>query len=64
MDNKWTLRNVSEDARAMVVEVHEVTGIPYGRLVTEAIERWYDGLPEEQPRPAIRGSLSAEESTA
>ena len=45
MDDKWTIRRVSEDARAMIEEVHGITGISYGRLVSEAIRVWFDRLP-------------------
>lgn len=61
-ENRWTIRNVTKDARAMVEEVHSLTGIPYGRLVTEAIEVWYDELPEENPYPAFRKQLDGNQS--
>ncbi len=51
---KWTIRNVTDDARAMADEVHEATGIPYGRLISEAITCWYQELPEENPCPSFR----------
>lgn len=54
VDMRWTIRNVTDDARAMIDEVHEVTGIPYGRLLTEAINQWYQELPDEDPRPSFR----------
>ena len=54
MDNKWTVRAVSEDARTMIEEVHEVTGIPMGRLVSDAIETWYAELDEVDPIPPQR----------
>ncbi len=54
MDNKWTIRSVTEDARTMIEEVHEVTGIPMGRLVSDAIETWYAELDEVDPIPPIR----------
>ena len=47
MVDRWTIRQVSDDARTMVEEVHELTGIPYGRLVTEAIRVWFDQLLDE-----------------
>jgi len=49
MDSRWTIRNVSEEARIMIDEVHEATGIPYGRLLTLAIQRWHAQLPEDRP---------------
>ena len=54
MDNKWTIRGVSEDARAMIDEVHDLTGIPMGRLVSEAIAEWYAQLDEVDPMPPVR----------
>jgi hypothetical protein len=42
MDNRWTIRRVSGEARKQIEELHMLTGIPYGRLVSEAIEVWYN----------------------
>ena len=42
MDNRWTIRRVSGEARKQVEELHMMTGIPYGRLVSEAITVWYN----------------------
>ena len=42
MDNRWTIRRVSGKARKQVEELHMMTGIPYGRLVSEAIGVWYN----------------------
>lgn len=61
-ENRWTIRNVTKDARAMVDEVHDLTGIPYGRLLTDAIEAWYDELPEENPYPAFRKQFDEDHS--
>ena len=44
MDNRWTIRRVSGEARQQVEELHMLTGIPYGRLVSEAIRVWYAQL--------------------
>ena len=54
IDNRWTIRSVTEDARTMIEEVHEVTGIPMGRLVSDAIETWYSELDEVDPIPPMR----------
>ena len=54
MDRKWTLRGISDDAREMIEEVNELTGIPMGRLVSMAIESWYSELDEVDPVPAYR----------
>jgi hypothetical protein len=54
---RWTIRGVAEDARLAVDEVHEVTGVPYGRLVTDAIRIWYSGLEEEDPMPVVKRKL-------
>ena len=42
MGNRWTIRRVSRKARKQVEELHMLTGIPYGRLVSEAIGAWYN----------------------
>jgi hypothetical protein len=42
MGNRWTIRRVSRKARKQVAELHMLTGIPYGRLVSEAIGVWYN----------------------
>ena len=47
MNDRWTIRNVEPSARELVEEVHAVTGIPYGRLVSEALEVWYATLPPD-----------------
>ena len=44
MENKWTIRRVTGEARKQVEELHLLTGIPYGRLVSQAIGVWYDQL--------------------
>jgi hypothetical protein len=49
MGNRWTIRRVSGEARKQVEELHMLTGIPYGRLVSEAITAWYN-----QFRPSER----------
>lgn len=48
-DDKWTIRRVSGDARTMIEEVHGMTGISYGRLVSEAIRVWFELLDQENP---------------
>jgi hypothetical protein len=63
MDNRWTIRNVSADARAMVDEVREATGIPVGRLVSEAIEAWFQLLPVDERRGLASRVLAAQFST-
>jgi hypothetical protein len=45
MDNRWTIRRVSGEARKQIEELHMLTGIPYGRLVSEAIGVWYTQFP-------------------
>ena len=49
MDDKWTIRRVSADARALVEEVHGMTGVPYGRLVSDAIRVWFEMLGDGEP---------------
>jgi hypothetical protein len=43
---QWSIRNVAPEARDMVLEVMEVSAISAGEAVTQAIEFWYDSLPE------------------
>jgi hypothetical protein len=42
MDKRWTIRGVSPKARKEVEKLHRLTGIPYGRLVSEAIGICYN----------------------
>jgi hypothetical protein len=49
MDNRWTIHRVSSDARQQIEEVHGLTGIPYGRLVSQAIQAWYDQIQPAGP---------------
>ena len=49
MDNRWTIRRVSGEARKQVEELHMLTGIPYGRLVSEAITIWYNQFQTSKP---------------
>jgi len=50
MDNRWgTIRRVSGEARKQVEELHMLTGIPYGRLVSEAITVWYNQFQTNKP---------------
>ena len=54
MSTKWTVRGIAPDAREAVEEVHEITGIPRGRLLTEAIRVWYADLEVDEPVPPIQ----------
>jgi hypothetical protein len=49
MNNRWTIRSVSEKARKQIEELHMLTGIPYGRLVSEAITVWYNQFQTSKP---------------
>lgn len=53
-EEKWTIRGVSVEALEMICEVRDATGIPFGRLVTEAIELWYENLDVGEPVKAFR----------
>jgi len=44
---RWTVRNVDPEAIQLLEEVSETSGLTFGELLTDAIETWYDGLPEE-----------------
>jgi hypothetical protein len=52
MDDRWTIRRVSGEARKQVEELHMLTGIPYGRLVSEAITIWYNQFQTSKRRAA------------
>lgn len=49
MDDRWTICRVSGEARKQVEELHMLTGIPYGRLVSEAITIWYNQFQTSKP---------------
>lgn len=51
---KWTIRGIDPAARTAVEEIRAATGVPYGRLITDAIWTWYDALDEEDPVPIYR----------
>lgn len=53
-EEKWTIRGVDPAARTAVEEIRAATGVPYGRLITDAIWTWYDALDEEDPMPIYR----------
>ncbi len=53
-DQKWTIRGIEPAAREAVEEIRSATGVPYGRLISEAIWTWYDTLDEEDPVPIYR----------
>ncbi len=44
---RWTVRNVDPEAIQLLEEVAETSGCTFGELLTDAIETWYHGLPEE-----------------
>lgn len=55
MDNtKWTIRGIDEDARAVLAEIHDDTGVPYGRLVNMALWDWIESLDMDDPVPIVR----------
>jgi len=57
MDNRWTIRRVSGEARKQVEELHMLTGIPYGRLVSEAITVWYNQFQTSNPARCLHDHL-------
>jgi hypothetical protein len=58
MDNRWTVRRVSRKARKQIEELHLLTGIPYGRLVSEAIGVWYNQFQKTRKGRHPDGPLS------
>lgn len=59
MDERWTIRRVAADAREMIEEVHGLTGISYGRLVTQAIRVWFDHLEQDEQLTLMQRRLSS-----
>ncbi len=51
---KITVQSVDADAWFEVQAIHEATGIPYGRLVTKALELWLASLDPATPIPIQR----------
>ena len=48
---RWTVRNVDPVAVQLLEEIAETSGACFGELLSEAIETWYDQLPEEDEEP-------------
>ena len=44
---RWTVRNVSPDTVEMIAQVAEISDFCFGELLNQAVEFWYDALPEE-----------------
>jgi hypothetical protein len=63
MDNRWTIRRVSGEARKQIEELHMLTGIPYGRLVSEAITVWYNQFQTRKTGALLTRSLPLAYST-
>lgn len=53
-DEKWTIRGIDQEARDAIDEIHEDTGIPYGRLVSRALWYWIEDLDLDDPVPPLR----------
>jgi hypothetical protein len=53
-DRKWTIRGIDDNARQAMEEIHDNTGVPYGRLFSMALWEWIDGLDLEDPIPIVR----------
>ena len=43
VDNRWTIRNVTPEARERISRLQKVTRKPTGMLITEAINDFYTG---------------------
>ncbi len=46
-----TIRSVKKSTYAMLQEVQSASNIPLGVLLDEAVEFWFDHLPEEDGTP-------------
>ena len=53
-DDKRTLRGIDPDAWAEIEAINLATGVPYGRLVTRAIQYWLENLDMDDPVPVLR----------
>lgn len=56
-DFKVTIRGVDEDAWDEVRAIHRYTGVPYGRLVTQALWEWIAQLPEGEELQVSRPAM-------
>ncbi len=45
---RWTVRNVEPGNLRLLEEIKGTTGRCYGDLINEAIEYWYESLPEDE----------------
>jgi hypothetical protein len=64
MDARWTIRGISLQARAMMEELHASTGIPYGRLISLAIQHLVNRLPPEGLLLQLRKLPAADRRTS
>ncbi|WP_039018338.1 hypothetical protein [Halocynthiibacter namhaensis] len=58
-DIKVTIRGVDQGTWEEMRAIHHHTGVPYGRLVTQALQAWITQLPEGEAlqvsKPATEG---------
>ena len=59
-DFKVTIRGIDEDAWDEVRASHQYTGVPYGRLVTQALWEWITQLPEGEELQVSRPAAENE----
>jgi hypothetical protein len=57
---KVTIRGVEEECWNEVRAIHQYTGVPYGRLVTQALWDWIAQLPEGEELQVSRPALEEE----
>jgi hypothetical protein len=48
-NQKWTIRGIDPEAKAILEDIHSEYGVPYGRLVSMALWSWIDELDEDEP---------------
>ena len=46
---KWCVRNLDPQVLHLLREVKETSGLGYGQLVSAAITKVYDNVPEDEP---------------
>jgi len=59
-DFKVTIRGIDENAWEEVRAIHLHTGVPYGRLVTQALWEWIEQLPEGEDLQVSRQPMETE----
>lgn len=54
---KVTIRGVDKGTWGEIRTIHQHTGVPYGRLVTQALKAWVAQLPEGEALPVSKPAM-------